>query len=118
MLFKKIKLKEIMSSDMFYECLSYSDNDLLPKKGDFSLIKSEYIKKVLTHDYLYFNKEDMWWLFKNKFVINISLPQIKNRCHPEHSYESFIYSMTVLRFIAINGWTEFVMSLLNIKEIS
>ena len=99
--------------DPFYECLSYSDDDLLPKRGDFSLIKSEYAKKVLSHDYNYFLENDMWWVLKNKFVLNISLPQIKNQCHPEHSYDSFMYSMRILQFITTNGWTDFVISLLN-----
>ena len=101
------------SIDPFYECMNYTDSDILPKQGDFSFIKNETIKQILEYDYNYLLLNNDFWILTS-YISKKKMLETRSNFHPFHNDRSFLNSLRILRFIKLEGWTEFVIKMLNL----
>lgn len=72
------------------------------KMGDFSFIKSDYMREMLIEDYGIINKNNSWATLANASGnVNIELSN-------GHSGVSYSMSLKAFMHIAKNGWSEYV----------
>ena len=97
--------------DLFY---LIPDTDIIPKIGNFSFIKAQSIRESLTFDYNYFVKIGASELLKENKKENKNFwGPMKYMCYHKHTEETYQNNLFYLEFIAIHGWTEFVILYLN-----
>jgi len=95
--------------------LLYNDTDIIPKIGNFYFIANTFIRESLTFDYNYFMKIGGIRLLKTDKCKSIEFwNAMKYFCYPWHTEKSYNNNLFYLEFIAIHGWTEFVIKYNNI----
>ena len=86
--------------------------------GNFSFINSYFIRESMTFDCNYFVKMGAWELLKldKKTRIEDILfwETMKSLCYPKHTWETYYHNLFLLEFIAVYGWTPFIILYINI----
>ena len=108
-----------MEDSNFDDCIKdmlSNELKLFPKKGDFSFIKNELIKKSLTYDYGVFNilgVSSINILINKKDMDSDFWKAMKMMCYKKHSINSFCDNLFYLEYIIRYGWIEFTIKYFN-----
>jgi len=79
----------------------------IPKPGDFSFVKDDLYREVLTWDYKVVNENNLWSYFrKNKDSFTIQ--NLNYDWHNYHSGSSWCISMRNMEYIAKHGWERYI----------
>jgi hypothetical protein len=92
------------------------NSKLIPTKGDFSFIIDDFCRKSLRYDYKFIKEYNLWNVFSFYKDLKENDPFkifFKNNLYSLHTNETFETNMMYISFIYFNGWTEFVIKILN-----
>ena len=98
----------------------FTDAELVPERGDFSIILNSFFKKSLTFDFHFVEHNKLWNIFDNYLSYDDNHPLklfLKDNCYKFHNDDSFENNMFYLEYIYLNGWTEFVIQVLNLNHL-
>lgn len=94
------------------EDILYSEKDLKPKRGDFSLVMGNLYRVSLIHDFNFLEKNKLWDVLDS--LENIALFNFLRLnfyyLHCDTTFERNINSLTLIKE---HGWMEFIIQTLN-----
>ena len=98
--------------DIFYDILNCTDEEIIPRAGTFIFVKNYFIRNSLIHDYKFFDNIDSWNLLKKYNQSDIFWTYLQPMCYQYHTKKTYQNNLKFLEYIAINGWTEFVIKII------
>ena len=95
---------------------NFPDTDIIPARGDFSILLNQKIKFTLTHDFEFIEKNNLWHIFQCRYQEIVPIKVfLRNSFCEIHDDTTFENNLFFLQFIYLNGWTEFVIKVLNLN---
>jgi len=99
---------------MSFLCENFPDTDIIPARGDFSIVLNQNNRYSLTHDFDFIEKNNLWHIFQFRYheIFPVKIFLRNNLCeiHDDTTFENNLF---FLKFIYLNGWTEFIIRVLN-----
>jgi len=99
----------------FDDVLNCTDEEIIPNTGTFMFVKNHFIRISLTYDYKFFDNIESWKLLKINNKSDIFWSYLQPMCYKYHTKKTYQNNLKFLEYIAINGWTEFVIKIGNFK---
>ena len=90
----------------------YSEDELMPKRGNFFIIRNNLYRVSLIHDFTFLEENKAWWFLDSVDEYGI-LDFLRSNFYYLHCDTTFKKNIESLKFIKKRGWAEFIINYLN-----